>query len=133
MHPDMERPVNTGTSVFLSVSFAESVLLCSFHGAERKTVEELMSTVDHSDIRGSGLGPAVIIVIRRELPRTCGANLASGLSHRVLEGPPFRVPLDRRPPCFHSEDPFDFSAYAADRFLGAFVCLSCSTATPIAQ
>ena len=74
-----------------------------------------MSTVDQSDIRGSDLRSAVIIVIRRELPRTRDANPApKGLSHSVVEGPPFRVPLDRRPTCAHlslSRSP----AYAADR------------------
>ena len=33
-------------------------------------VEAAGPTVDHPDIRGSGTGPAVMVVIRRELPRT---------------------------------------------------------------
>jgi len=33
-------------------------------------VEAARSTVDHSDIRGSGVTPAVMVVIRRELPPT---------------------------------------------------------------
>ena len=60
-----------------------------------------MSTVDHSDIRGSGAGPAVMVVIRRELPRTRDASPAKSLSHRTVEDSPFRVPLDRRLPCVH--------------------------------
>jgi len=39
-------------------------------GAEEATVEAAGSTVDHSDIRGSSLKLAVMVVIRRELPRT---------------------------------------------------------------
>src|SRR3989442_2009802 len=36
-----------------------------------------------------------MVVIRRELPRTSIASPASGLSHRSVEDPPFRGPLDR--------------------------------------
>ena len=36
-----------------------------------------------------------MVVIRRELPRTRVASPASGLSHRSVEDPPFRGPLDR--------------------------------------
>src|SRR2546426_4020005 len=39
--------------------------------------------------------PAVMVVIRRELPRTSIAHSAIGLSHRSVEDPPFRGPLDR--------------------------------------
>ncbi len=61
-----------------------------------------MSTVDQSDIRGSDLGSAVIIVIRRELPRTRDASQTTkGLSHSVLEDPPVRRLLDRRLTCSH--------------------------------
>ena len=35
-----------------------------------------MSTVDHSDIRGSSAKPAIMVVIRRELPRTKDAGPA---------------------------------------------------------
>ena len=76
------------------------LLFCSLTG--QKTIEELMSTVDHTDIRGSGLTPAVMVVIRRELPRTQVASRVRGPSHRWNEGPPFRVPLDRRLPCLHA-------------------------------
>jgi hypothetical protein len=59
-----------------------------------------MSTVDHSDIRGSGRTPAVMVVIRRELPRTSHAGLAGGRSHRTDEGSPFQVPpRPRSHPC----------------------------------
>jgi len=41
--------------------------------AERVAIEVAFSTVDQSDIRGSGR----IIVIRRELPHTRNASLAA--------------------------------------------------------
>ncbi len=71
-----------------------------------------------------------MVVIRRELPRTSLASPASGLSHRSVEDPPFRGPLDR--PLIGS----DFircvppPAYATRR---AAVPCCCSTCTPIAQ
>src|SRR6185437_5051521 len=37
-----------------------------------------MSTVDHSDIRGSSARPAIMVVIRRELPGTRNAGPAAG-------------------------------------------------------
>src|SRR5437867_7285898 len=40
------------------------------YGAERAAVEVADATVDHSDIRGSSSGLAVMVMIRRELPRT---------------------------------------------------------------
>src|SRR5437667_11030156 len=43
---------------------------------------------------------AVMVVIRRELPRTRIAGPARGLSRRSAEDPPSRVPPDRRPLCF---------------------------------
>ena len=54
------------------------------------------TTVDHSDIRGSSLGPAVMVVIRRELPRTIVVGRGGSPPHRISEGPPFR--LAPRPP-----------------------------------
>src|SRR5207247_11071257 len=42
-------------------------------------------------------GLAVMVVIRRELPRTSVAGPATGLSRRSAEDPPSRVPPDRRP------------------------------------
>ena len=41
-------------------------------------------------------GLAVIIMIRRELPRTSDARLAKSLAHSDREDSPFRVPFDRR-------------------------------------
>ncbi len=40
--------------------------------------------------------PAVMVMIRRELPRTTVAGPAMGLSHRIDEDPPCRMPFDRR-------------------------------------
>src|SRR5207302_6686828 len=45
---------------------------------------------------------AVMVVIRRELPRTRVAGPARGLSRRSAEDPPSRVPPDRRPLCSSS-------------------------------
>src|SRR5207247_1282962 len=45
---------------------------------------------------------AVMVVIRRELPRTRVAGPARGLSRRSHEDPPSRVPPDRRPLCSSS-------------------------------
>src|SRR5436309_2960715 len=39
-------------------------------GAEEAAVEVAGATVDHSDIRGSSSGLAIMVVIRRELPPT---------------------------------------------------------------
>jgi hypothetical protein len=55
-------------------------------GAEWAAVEAARATVDHSDIRGSSAELAVIVVIRREPPRTSGASRASGRSHRTSRG-----------------------------------------------
>src|SRR5436309_4071342 len=53
--------------------------------------------------------PAVMVVIRRELPRTRVASPAMGLSHRRLEDPPSRVPLGRPRVCsLFMVPPFDF-------------------------
>jgi hypothetical protein len=59
----MERPVNYECCFF-------------FFGPEaaRVAIEEAISTIDQSDIRGSSR----IIVIRRELPRTTGAGSVWG-------------------------------------------------------
>lgn len=38
-----------------------------------------------------------MVMIRRELPRTNIAGPAMGLSHRIDEDPPCRVPFDQRP------------------------------------
>src|SRR5207249_1880271 len=52
---------------------------------------------------------AVLVVLRRELPRTRVASPAMGLSHRSLEDPPSRVPLDRPLVCsVFMVPPFDF-------------------------
>jgi len=59
--------------------------------AEKAAVEALSATVDHSDIRGSSLGPAVMVVIRRELPRTNVVGQTCGLPHSRREDPPVRV------------------------------------------
>jgi hypothetical protein len=40
--------------------------------------------------------PAVMVMIRRELPRTTVAGPAMGLSHRINEDPPCRMPFDLR-------------------------------------
>ncbi len=40
--------------------------------------------------------PAVMVMIRRELPRTTVAGPAMGLSHRINEDPPCRMPFDQR-------------------------------------
>src|SRR5438552_7980528 len=42
---------------------------------------------------------AVMVVSRRELPRTSAAGPAKGLSRRSAEDPPSRVRPDRRPLC----------------------------------
>lgn len=47
-------------------------------GAEEEAVEAAVSTVDHSDIRGSSLKLAVMVVIRRELPRTIVVDQGCG-------------------------------------------------------
>ncbi len=77
------------------------------------------------------LTPAVMVVIRRELPRTSVARSAMGLSHRSHEDPPFRVPLDRPLVCsvFMVCGP-TLAAYAARRAAGPCCC---STCTPMAQ
>jgi len=88
--PDMERPVKSAEVVV--------ALPCSSprEGADGGGGAD--STVDHSDIRGSGRRPAVIIVIRRELPRTRGASWALWACRiGVLEDSPFRVRLHRCP------------------------------------
>jgi hypothetical protein len=55
-------------------------------------VEAAPATVDHSDIRGSSLGLAVMVVIRRELPRTSVAGPANGRPHRSQRGLSFPWP-----------------------------------------
>jgi hypothetical protein len=59
--------------------------------AEEAAVEGAIATVDHSDIRGSTLGPVVIVVIRRELPRISAVGQGRSSPHRISEGPPFRA------------------------------------------
>jgi hypothetical protein len=58
-------------------------------GAEKAAVEVADATVDHSDIRGSSSGLAVMVVIRRELPQTRLVGQGLALPHRDIEGPPF--------------------------------------------
>jgi hypothetical protein len=96
-------------------------------------VEAALSTVDHSDIRGSTLmGCAVMVVIRRELPRTTCASWAWGLSHRIYEDSPFRVPLDRHRFRLDQSLPSPRDQ-AAGRLRFVTVAWALSTWTPIAQ
>src|SRR5437879_12591438 len=85
----MERPVNyklpTSDSVGSSL-FAEQTRRRS-----RRLCRRLITLI----FADRALKPAVMVVIRRELPRTSVASPASGLSHRSVEDPPFRGPLDR--------------------------------------
>jgi len=60
----MERPVN----------FVRWFFFLSVREAAWVAIEEAISTIDQSDIRGSSR----IIVIRRELPRTTDAGLVFG-------------------------------------------------------
>jgi hypothetical protein len=59
----MERPVKYVTGQ------AEMVFLFVFKH-KRTAAGQRVSTVDHSDIRGSSARLAIMVVIRRELPRT---------------------------------------------------------------
>src|SRR5437879_9652718 len=86
---DIERPVNyklpTSDSVGSSL-FAEQTRRRS-----RRLCRRLITLI----FADRALKPAVMVVIRRELPRTSVARPASGLSPRRVEDPSFRVDLYR--------------------------------------
>lgn len=65
------------------------------------------STVDQSDIRGSSLWLAVMVMIRRELPRTRIVGQVVDLPHRTIEDSPFREPP--RPSPTLLQERFSFS------------------------
>src|SRR2546427_13048258 len=85
----MERPVNyklPASDCVGSSLFAEQTRRRS-----RRLYRRLIALI----FADRALKPAVMVVIRRELPRTSVASPASGLSHRSVEDRPFRGPLDR--------------------------------------
>src|SRR5687767_11458991 len=59
----MERPVKCGR-VF------DGFIFCAHSSTNGQRPGQRSSTVDHSDIRGSRQSLAIMVVIRRELPRT---------------------------------------------------------------
>ena len=80
-------------------SSASLRLVAAMGEAEQATVEALRRRLITLIFADRASGPAVMVVIRRELPRTRVAGPARGLSHRSHEDPPFRVPFDRRSLC----------------------------------
>src|SRR2546422_9237273 len=87
--PDMERPVNY--KVPTSDGVGESLFPEQTRRRSRRLCRRLITLI----FADRALKPAVMVVIRRQLPRTSIAHAASGLSHRSVEDPPFRGPLDR--------------------------------------
>src|SRR5438445_7028263 len=86
--PDMERPVKR------ALHLPVLVLLEQSRRRSRRPHRRLITLIfaDRAEL-------AVMVVIRRELPRTSVAGPATGLSRRSAEDPPSRVPPDRRPLC----------------------------------
>src|SRR5436190_3746943 len=86
--PDMERPVKRALHLLVLVLLERS------RRRSRRPCRRLITL-----IFADRAGLAVMVVIRRELPRTRVAGPATGLSRRSAEDPPSRVPPDRRPHC----------------------------------
>src|SRR5947207_14058755 len=87
----MERPVKRACHLPLLVSLERSGWRS--RGPHRRLITLIFA--DRAEL-------AVMVVVRRELPRTRVAGPARGLSHRSAEDPPSRVPPDRRPLCSSS-------------------------------
>src|SRR5881409_1859498 len=87
--PDMERPVN------YKVPTSDGVGASLFPEQSRRRSRRLYRRLITLIFADRARRPAVMVVIRRELPRTSIASPAMGLSHRSVEDPPFRGPLDR--------------------------------------
>src|SRR2546425_13309106 len=85
----MERPVN------YKLPTSDCVGSSLFPEQTRRRSRRLYRRLITLIFADRALKPAVMVVIRRELPRTSVASPASGLSHRSVEDPPFRGPLDR--------------------------------------
>ena len=85
----MERPVN------YKVPTSDGVGASLFPEQTRRWSRRLYRRLITLIFADRARWPAVMVVIRRELPRTRVASPASGLSHRSVEDPPFRGPLDR--------------------------------------
>src|SRR5213079_2096984 len=86
--PDMERAVKCACHLPLLVSLEQSRRRSRW--PHRRLITLIFA--DRAEL-------AVMVVIRRELPRTRVAGPARGLSRRSAEDPPSRVPPDRRPLC----------------------------------
>src|SRR6266704_6752451 len=87
--PDMERPVNYQLPT--SCDVGSLAVFEQTRRRSRRLYRRLITLIFADRARW----PAVMVVIRRELPRTSIASPAMGLSHRSVEDPPFRGPLDR--------------------------------------
>src|SRR5947207_1015142 len=87
----MERPVKRACHLPLLVSLERSGWRS--RGPHRRLITLIFA--DRAEL-------AVMVVVRRELPRTRVAGPARGLSRRSAEDPPSRVPPDRRPLCSSS-------------------------------
>src|SRR5438046_10494486 len=87
----MERPVKRALHLLVLVLLERS------RRRSRRPCRRLITLIfaDRAEL-------AVMVVIRRELPRTRVAGPARGLSHRSAEDPPSRVPPHRRPLCASS-------------------------------
>src|SRR6266852_9649397 len=87
----MERPVKRARHLPLLVSLEQSRRRSRW--PHRRLITLIFA--DRAEL-------AVMVVIRRELPRTSVAGPARGLSRRSAEDPPSRVPPDHRPLCSRS-------------------------------
>jgi hypothetical protein len=83
----MERPIKHKSWVQLVLRSFLALLSFSEHPGLNESADEVggFSTVDHADIRGSAFA-AIMVAIRRELPRT---GLAGWLPHNVIEVSPW--------------------------------------------
>jgi hypothetical protein len=64
------RQAGTSPSGFSDASPSRASVLVVLSEAEQAEVQAALSTVDHSGIRGSSAWLAVMVIFRRELPRT---------------------------------------------------------------